>query len=145
MDRLEDGTGKAKHSIAVSKQEIRVEITRSARGWEQMSANVGFRATFVYSAVYHSYCSSCSSNYSAGNTRCRGLSLSCRVAIPHQSHPLHLVRMVAGWLAGSWDNAISFIDAATGRELRTLSGRADRVATLAFSQDGRWAPSRERR
>jgi WD40 repeat protein len=40
-------------------------------------------------------------------------------------------------VSGSFDNTLKLWDAATGRELRTLSGHSDTVCSVAFSPDGR--------
>ena len=51
-------------------------------------------------------------------------------------------RVLAGRQAlasGSWDKTIKLWDVASGRELRTLSGHSERVASVAFSPDGQHA------
>jgi WD40 repeat protein len=47
-------------------------------------------------------------------------------------------------LSGSRDNTLKLWDVATGKELRTLTGHTDEVASVVFSPDGRTALSGSR-
>ena len=47
------------------------------------------------------------------------------------------------WLAtGSWDRTVKIWEAATGKELLTLTGHTSYVYTVAFSPDGKPRPAR---
>jgi WD40 repeat protein len=44
-------------------------------------------------------------------------------------------------VTASWDRTAKLWDAATGKEIRTFAGHADRVNSASLSPDGKWLAS----